>query len=126
MRIMFLNVFTSFLLALFFSLGLAVTASAQVEIEEGSELTLKTVEGVQFLVEPDREIEHDPVTGILIPEPIDRYVARKYRTIQDETQREIIRLEAKIQALEDKLNRLENALRRPLLDLQPAAPEEAP
>ncbi len=117
-----INAITASLLALFLSLGPAIPAGAQEKEEKTSGLQLKTVEGVQFLVEPDREIEHDPITGILIPEPIDRYVSRKYKSIQKEFESEIARLEELIQALEAKIAGLENVLRRPLLAPQAEAP----
>jgi len=85
------------------------------------ELVIRTINGVNFLVEPDRKIITDPVTGLIIAEPIDRYMARKFKLLKDEKDKDIEQLEARIEPLEKKIAALElrlesfqQALQKPL------------
>ncbi|MBI2870233.1 MAG: hypothetical protein HYY14_00825 [Candidatus Omnitrophica bacterium] len=103
-------------LAVILAAGLVLESPAASETEkETNTSVLKEVGGVQFLVEPDREIEKDPITGVLMPEPLDRYVARKYSTLKEDTETRIKDLESKIADLEKKITSLEDVLRRPLI-----------
>jgi hypothetical protein len=72
--------------------------------------TVKTVEGLNFVVEEDRPIEK--VAGVYRPIDMDSYVALKFNKLQKTLEEKIAFLQERIDALEAEVARLK-ASRKP-------------
>ncbi len=98
-------------------LALAVPAARGAdEAEETPATTVRTSEGLKFVVPPDWPIEKR--NGIVAPIPIEEYLNRKFSGLE----KKVRELEGKVGALESKLSALEAKSKKPLQSSEAAAP----
>jgi len=115
-------------------MGVSSTYAEEEEAaEEKSTLKTRVVNGVTFLIEDDREVHTDPNTGLLIPEPMDRYMTRKYNALKEEKDKDIENLEERLaqseenlKSLQERFDALETALQTPILGRQLKKTAEEP
>ncbi|MBI3322553.1 MAG: hypothetical protein HYZ94_02615 [Candidatus Omnitrophica bacterium] len=103
---------------LFFVLVLAVPAWA--DEKEESAATVKSSDGLHFIVPPDWPIERR--NGIVGPVPIEEYMAKKFGALN----KRLDALEKKIGALESKVTALENEARKKALQSTPQPVSSVP